>query len=334
MTNDFDHLMQRFLDRTATEEERFELFKLILSGRYDDRLADAFFARIEEERQQQHAQEDADAMKELYASIVEQYKQSPGVIPMQAHGNRGWWMTAAAAVIALAIVALLWFTRRGGEQETLMAAEESAVFSGKQYIRLPDNSTVVLNEGSELTYTPSFGKETRDVFLKGEGYFDIQHDPSRPFLVHAGSVTTRVLGTAFNVKEDNQQREVVVTVERGLVEVGYRSAYAQVEPDQQIRVDTKTRKFTTKKVSAETALTWKSEYLILDRVTMEEAARLIAEKYDVTVTIKNPNLKSCQITAWFEGETLEHVLKIVTSLTQANYTMKDGAVSIDGGSCQ
>lgn len=67
-------------------------------------------------------------------------------------------------------------------------------------MRLPDGSTVLLNEGSELSYSTSFGKQAREVTLTGEGYFDVQHNLSKPFKVLTGNVTTTVLGTAFNIK--------------------------------------------------------------------------------------------------------------------------------------
>jgi len=69
-----------------------------------------------------------------------------------------------------------------------------------RYITLPDGSTVILHAGSKLDYPVSFNGNTREVNLIGEGYFDVQHDPARPFIIHTGHLKTTVLGTAFNIK--------------------------------------------------------------------------------------------------------------------------------------
>jgi ferric-dicitrate binding protein FerR (iron transport regulator) len=84
----------------------------------------------------------------------------------------------------------------------------------RQLINLPDGSKVVLNANSKLEYPPGFSNNTREVYLDGEAYFDIAHDPGKPFIVHTGSISTRVLGTAFNINAYRSQQFVEVTVTR------------------------------------------------------------------------------------------------------------------------
>src|SRR5690606_5004009 len=71
---------------------------------------------------------------------------------------------------------------------------------------------------SVLNYPKEFG-ETREVHLEGEGFFDIKHDPTRPFVVTSGNLTTTVLGTAFNIRALPNDDRIVVTVIRGKVQV-------------------------------------------------------------------------------------------------------------------
>jgi transmembrane sensor len=65
---------------------------------------------------------------------------------------------------------------------------------------LPDGTTVVLNKKSKLSYPVEFTGSTREVFLTGEAFFDVAHNPSKPFKVHTGVFVTKVLGTAFSIK--------------------------------------------------------------------------------------------------------------------------------------
>ncbi len=67
-------------------------------------------------------------------------------------------------------------------------------------ITLEDGTTVLLFPGSELQFPASFAASERSVRLSGEGYFDVRHDASRPFTVHAGEASVVVLGTSFNVR--------------------------------------------------------------------------------------------------------------------------------------
>src|SRR5688572_8298430 len=106
-----------------------------------------------------------------------------------------------------------------------------------QFLRLPDGSTVLLNEGSKLEYPITFSGDTREVFLQGEGYFDIQHNPSKPFVVKTANVTTTVLGTAFNVKAFPSEKHITVTVTRGKVKVSKdEKVLGVITHDQQITI--------------------------------------------------------------------------------------------------
>ena len=77
---------------------------------------------------------------------------------------------------------------------------------------LPDGSEVVINSGSKLIYPDRFGPDRRQVFLAGEGYATIAKDPGRPFVMSAGEVDVRVLGTKFNLKSYAEDSEVEVTL--------------------------------------------------------------------------------------------------------------------------
>src|SRR5690606_6204958 len=118
------------------------------------------------------------------------------------------------------------------------SGDESVVrFTKKDFIKLPDGSTVLLNDDSELSYSLPFDDGPREVTLKGEAFFDIIHDNNKPFIVRTGNISTNVLGTAFNINARN--RNVVVTVERGLVQVSDETqALSLVHPDERLTVNT------------------------------------------------------------------------------------------------
>jgi transmembrane sensor len=122
---------------------------------------------------------------------------------------------AAAAVVACAVVGGVWgyrFIAAGGSSATTAtfatAARERRAFD------LPDGSSVELAGDSVLRTT--FREHRRDIELeRGEAYFRVAHDKSRPFVVHAGAYHVRAVGTSFDVRTSADR--VVVAVEEGTV---------------------------------------------------------------------------------------------------------------------
>jgi transmembrane sensor len=84
---------------------------------------------------------------------------------------------------------------------------------------LPDGSTVWVNAGSAIRYSSNFSGATREVFLQGEAYFEVVHEPGRPFIVHAGDVNIKVLGTVFNVRSYPGDKTIETTLIKGLVQI-------------------------------------------------------------------------------------------------------------------
>lgn len=101
---------------------------------------------------------------------------------------------------------------QASESEVTLASDDEVI-----HLFLPDSTQVWLNRNSTLSYQIDFGERFRKVELRGEAYFMVKKDTTRTFLVHANTITARVVGTAFNVKTvDNT---TTVTVAEGRVEV-------------------------------------------------------------------------------------------------------------------
>lgn len=331
MPTHFNKLLQRYLDKTASGDERNEFFKMVRSGEHDHDLDKNFIDLLTTESRNPVAKEEKAVLERVF------HKMTGNEPPAEVHETRQpsairahWWM-AAAAVVLMTVVAWVWMIRQ-------RVNADRVIVTGPEFVTFSDGSKVVLNEGSTLHYSKaSYGRDFREITLEGEAYFDIQHDPSAPFLVHAGNVTTTVLGTAFNVNAFPNNKNIVVTVTRGKVEVSDdHDTFDQITPDQCITVNALTGEFVKTDVDARMALAWMNKYLILDRVTVEEAARLIEAKYHVKVTVTNDVLKKCTISAKFlKSEQLKQVLDVVSLPLGASYSIKDGNVSIngDGSNC-
>lgn len=342
MSKHHEDLLKRFFERTATREEQEELYR-ILTGDDDvdkNELLDPMIELIKEKKKLPDTEQlTTQEIFNLMVARNEELTRLESVVPVAIVVVNTWWKLAAAAVIAFAAGAALYYygfyNRSGSDQPlatTEQAYETTHTITGKKYISLPDGSKVTLNEGSTLTYDEALGTDTRNVVLSGEAFFDIHHDVSRPFIVHTGKFTTTVLGTQFNVRAYEQDHEITVTVKEGKVKVDDdQNQYGTVTPNEKIAVNTTTHDFVKATVNPEAELSWKREFVILDGATLEEAAKILENKYNVKISLANEKLKRCKITSTFlNNEKLEDVLAVVTTAVNATYELKGDQVVIDG----
>lgn len=334
-----DYLYERYANNTATPEEREELYQIML--RTDPDKASIFkpFGEPADENEPDTIR-DQQVLNEFFPEVVSNLhveQEQEEIIPIDRDVRaRGWWLRAAAAIIVLTLAGIGWYYNsisNSSREEVAVTqeAEKHFTFTGPEFVKLPDNTSVTLKKGSELSYTASFGKTSREVSLTGEAYFDVTHNPASPFKVHTGKIVTTVLGTAFNINASSTE-QVAVTVTRGKVKVGTETrTYATLTPNEQIAVNTVTDEAVKTSVDAEAVVEWKEDYFILDKVTIAEAADLIGQRFNVKVIV-NPALNPCIVNAWFvQHETLEQIVEAISAIEQAEFTITDGEVRIEGG---
>jgi transmembrane sensor len=335
----FTHLLNTYLAGNITDDEYRELMGLIKSGGFDDLLRQ----KIDHAFAKSNATHDIDEdrARELLFNILTSEKQTAELIAIKRPMQKKWvWAAAAAAIIIF--VAGFQLLKPKNENRAFIAKKETKILQPaiglktEKYIRLADGSTVLLNEGSRLDYPENFGSSTREVTLIGEGYFDIQHETGRPFIVHTGKITTTVLGTAFNIKAYPHQTEIIVTVTRGKVKVSDdKRILGVLRPNESIAVNTENNLFRQQKVNAADTVEWKKQYLVFEDITMQDAAVLIAARYNVHISFSKESLKDCIISATFlDNENLEQVLTVVTGVVNARYTTQpNDQIIISGEGC-
>jgi len=248
---------------------------------------------------------------------------------------------AAAAVIIIAIISSIFFVYISSNKEHSNIAIQQSTDKTKvdanaaislhqkenRVIFLPDGSTVFLSPGSRLNYPTSFdGMKKREVYLQGQAFFDIKHNATRPFVVHTGTVQTTVLGTAFNIKAERNEKEITVTVTRGKVRVNdSHKTLGIITPQQQITYNTEKETSTLRKVSNNSFLDWKNSDLFIDNLTLTEAAKLLEEQYRIRIIIKDSSIREQRFTATFtKNETLEEAVKSISEFNGLSYSIDRG----------
>lgn len=247
------------------------------------------------------------------------------------------WMGWAAASVLLCIGTLLFYSKFPGrpQQRDHSSVVNAIARSEHKKIILPDGSTVILNNNSTLEYPEKFTGATRTVKLNGEGYFEILHNPAQPFIVQSGKLRTTVLGTAFNIKSLNGNNEIIVTVTTGKVSVAdEHKVLGILVPNEQMVFHADDKKPDLVKVQAEEIVQWQKNDLFFENITMEQAAAILSQKFNVKITFLNDQGRNCRFTATFlKGESLDEIVKVITSFNDAEYKILPGEIMISGKNC-
>lgn len=320
------YLLPRHLRGELTQAETDEFLRL--AGREENRAW--IRAEITRELNRSSAEEADDELGQtLYAGLLAQHgiRKETTVRRLLRIGSR------AAAV--LVIIGLIWiFFPKQQAGRAPYRPETQLTYRNKNLIRLPDGSTVLLRNNSELTVISRNGQFTREVMLKGEAFFDIAHRAGRRFVVHTGTVRTEVLGTAFQIRTVDGKVDVAVT--RGLVEVrDDGKVLGRLHPKEQIRV-VSAREFN---ISASPELSGRAtepDPLVFEEETLAEAFNRIGKKFNREIFLENPQMGRCRISARFDhDESLDDILSTLCEMRQSTYTTERDNVLIRGGiSCR
>jgi ferric-dicitrate binding protein FerR (iron transport regulator) len=111
--------------------------------------------------------------------------------------------------------------------------------------------------------------------------------------------------------------------------------FGEIRPNESLTVNTENFLYRQQKVNAADTVEWKKQYLVFEDITMQEAAVLIAARYNVTISFSKESLKDCLISATFlDNEDLEQVLTVVTGVVNARYTIQpNDQIIISGEGC-
>ncbi|RYG20562.1 MAG: DUF4974 domain-containing protein, partial [Chitinophagaceae bacterium] len=260
---DIDELLERYRNNQCTAEE-----KKTLEEWFDSQAASGDWQWSSEEK----------TASELAIK---------GKIDRKLFSSRNTWGTILkiAAILTIVLGSLLFAKERIQNLIDPVAFIEKKVADDKRVqLVLADGSKVWLNAGAKFRYPNRFSKDKRQVFLlEGEAYFEVVRDTEKPFIVTSDEISTKVLGTAFNVKSYSYLRSIQVAVTRGKVSVSNNAGEAVLLlPDQQANFDKTTKHIIRHEVDSRTALAWQKGGQAFNNDSMSDVCAVLAKKYGVT----------------------------------------------------
>lgn len=169
-------------------------------------------------------------------------------------------------------------------------------YGKRQSFVLPDKSTVWLNAGSYLTFKNDMSYGTREVYLNGEGYFDIAHN-GLPFIVRTKEAAIKVLGTTFNVNSYEEDHNTIVELITGSIALqsskGLFDAMT-MRPGERIHFDSNRKKLRINRKANGDDILWTKRQLVLQQLRIEALARKLERIYNVKIHL-DPTLHTVPV---------------------------------------
>jgi transmembrane sensor len=218
-------------------------------------------------------------------------------------GRSAWWAAAAAAIV-MGVAVAAWM-RMGSELQTLATA-----VGQQRSVTLADGSVVSLNTNTIVE--THLQRSVREIYLRqGEAHFQVAHDRSRPFLVHAGDAVVRAVGTQFEVRLRSDQH-VDVVVNEGRVEVRSEAAAEPASSAPGVRVarshvhtlaagqqlsatgnDYSVVPVSTHRLSS--VLAWRDGAVVFDGETLSDAIAEIGRYTDERIIVSDPQVAALRV---------------------------------------
>lgn len=253
------------------------------------------------------------------------------------------YLIGTAAILMLAAGYLLW-KKPATTPPAVKDIEYASLPGERKSFQLPDGTHVSLNAGSTITVSGSYGQSSRDVFLKGEAFFEVQHNKQLPFIVHTNDMDVKALGTAFNVRSYIGEKSETALL-RGLVEVTLKKDNNRkilLHPDQKISwsiagkgvqqsspVTPPVKKDPedgsmikpVKKLDDGSVkeVAWMENKLAFDDDAFEEIVPQLARWYNIEISFDSEEVKHYHFTATFKKEKLEQALNILRTSRPFRY---------------
>jgi len=216
------------------------------------------------------------------------------------------------------------------DQSTPEFIVQSVQNGDRKTVNLNDGTRVVLDAGSRLEYPENFTGEIREVYLNGEAFFDVAHQPQTPFVVHANEAYIKVLGTKFNVRAWEQNNKVAVSVADGKVLFRFEKSNdhdAVVIIKGQIsflfnnKQPTKPHSVDINKYQG-----WMHNEVSFEDVPLGEIVHQIERWYNLKFLFDDPQISTEHMTLYLKNNSISEILELISAMSDLEYKREGNTI--------
>ncbi|HJZ38757.1 MAG TPA: FecR domain-containing protein [Bacteroidales bacterium] len=268
------------------------------------------------------------------------------------------WLRVAGILLLLVSIPLGYFIGKKNSrpvvQNSQVAYNEIIVPPGERSeLALSDGSRIWINAGSRLRFPDRFNEDSRDVWLDGEGYFEISRDRVRPFYVHTSDLNVKVYGTKFNLKAYSQEDIIEATLVEGKVSLetknllnnkieevflkpNHKAIYLKKETQlisaeiiREISKPLEPKKIiVTRTIEVEPSISWREGKLVFMDESFDNIAIKLERRFGVKLVIDNEELKKIRYTGVLKNISVEQALKAIQLTAPFRYDIRDNTIII------
>lgn len=350
--NRFYDLLGLKMTNGATPEELIELNRLM----EDNQEFLFLYSEVEDSIPLQPYK--SEILEQAFASHYVKQRLLPDIenrekklIPLKKtrfQGNK-MYFPVAASIVLLAIVYYFFFisnlTRNSNTATQNVVSSEKG---SKSKVVLPDGTNVILNSDSRISYSNSFNKNTREVTLSGEGFFDVKYDEKRPFIIHTGIVRIKVLGTSFNVRNYPQDDLIETSLIKGSIELTtenqkgskfimkpsekmiiFKNNIVQKNPSTNSgqRDIFKLTHITSDKEKID-EISWMENKVSFSNKSLGEIAKELERLFNLTVIFKNKETIDYRYTIHSRNYNLNEIIDVLKLSRDFNYSINNDTLTI------
>ena len=213
---------------------------------------------------------------------------------------------------------------RTSEYYTLLTDEHKSNFT------MEDGTVITLNKNSRLSYSDKYGKDSRNVKLEGEAYFEVAKDAKKPFIVQAGEIDVEVLGTSFNVNSYSSGEFVRTALLNGSVKISGKTIEEPVylKPNELFEYRKIDRVSSVEDAKAALYADWIKDRLVFDKDYLSDILISMEGRYNMDIECPEKFAASIRLSFTIRNESIEEVMEAMSLIAPIKYEIKGKKVYI------
>ena len=313
-----EHLLSHILTGEATTEEKEEFYRLLSNSRKEEEL----FYEVRSlwlRASMQNTTVDADKeFEKLWAKLKHQKIQNQLSV-----GKRIFRYAAIfILVISLGGAAGYLISKNKFQYPDPGIQKYTAMRGSVSIVEFQDNTRVWLNSDSKLTYSEGHKNKQRVAELTGEAYFEVTHKDDFPFIVHAGQIVVRDLGTTFNIKAYPEDNYIETSLVEGAADILTEDGKSilTLNPGESAMYYTKEKRIEIRSIESNVLSAWRDGKFVIRDQRLADIFKELSRWYGIEFQFDNQELRDYRFTGNIKKSTTANlVLKILKTSAGFNY---------------
>lgn len=314
-------LLQKYIKGQCAEQElHFLLNWLKSSDDYSclDSELKLFWDKIDHQVSAPDEKRTNELQKEVFTLLADLKKEPKTLNPPKRNRWKRWIIYSRVAIVFMLILGTGWglYTLTGHTLGPVTYTEYVSCRGEQRKVRLTDGTWVTLNAGTVLRVPSSFNEKERTLEMVGEGFFEVAHNPDKPFVISNNDAQVRVLGTSFNFKSYREDSFIAVTVTTGKVHVCVDKQDLQLSllPNEHLSVSKTDGQIRKQMIQKNHYIGWMNNSLYFEKEPIKEVIKVINRTYNCHVVLHSAR-SDYFITGTHDKKNVEAIIEAICFTT-------------------